>query len=69
MTDSGVAKAAAYLAGQGMKGSVYSAMPLLHGLYNRAAHLDGGVAALELLTQCSNQSWCNMLQQHACNSA
>ena len=60
-----VRKALAYLKGQGMVGSTYSANSLLHGLYARAAGLDYGQAALDLMTQCGDHSWCHMLQAGA----
>lgn len=45
-------------------GSVYTTFMLLHGLYEHGAS-DHGVAALSMMTQCSNASWCKMLQMNA----
>ena len=48
-----------------MVGSTYSANALLHGLYERAASLDYGQLALELMAQCGKHSWCRMLEANA----
>jgi hypothetical protein len=55
--ETGVKKALITLKAYGMKGSVYSAYSLLHGLYSRASNIDYGHTPLELMTQCTNQSW------------
>jgi len=47
-----------------LRGSVYTTFMLLHGLYEHGAS-DNGVVALKVMTQCSNQSWCNMLRLNA----
>ena len=58
----GVATVMKYLQNQGMVGSTYSSHSLLHGLYDRGRTVDFGQAALELMTQCNDHSWCHMLQ-------
>jgi hypothetical protein len=63
--DSGVEAAVRYLQSAGMVGSTYSSHSLIHGLYERAASLDHGQAALELMTQCGEHSWCAMLKADA----
>jgi len=63
--DSGVITALAYLKRMGIAGSTYSSHSLIHGLYARAAGLDFGQTALELMTQCGSHSWCAMLQGDA----
>lgn len=60
--DSGVTAALKYLRQMGMVGSTYSAHSLVHGLFDRAHTLDHGQAALDLMTQCTDHSWCHMLQ-------
>jgi hypothetical protein len=45
-------------------GSVYTTFMLLHGLYEHGGD-DHGVAALHMMTQCSNASWCNMIKLNA----
>ena len=57
-----------YLANQGMRGSTYSSHSVLHGLYKRTASIDHGQLPLDLMVQCSNQSWCNMIQSGATTS-
>ena len=57
-----------YLTKKGMVGSVYTAHSLIYGLYKRASSVDYGQSALELMTQCSNQSWCNMVNNNATTS-
>ena len=57
-----------YLATQGMRGSTYSSHSLLHSLYDRTASIDHGQLPLDLMVQCSNQSWCNMIQSGATTS-
>jgi len=64
--DAGVQRAISYLKPQGMLGSVYLAFSLIHGLSERGS--DNGQTALDLITQCSNQSWCNMLRKGATSS-
>ena len=63
--DQGVPAALAYLKAKGMVGSTYSANSLVGGLFARAAHLDYGQAALDLLTSCADHSWCRMLRANA----
>ena len=66
-------KVVEYLAQRNKKflvGSVYTTFMLLHGLYEHG-EADHGVAALRMMTQCSNASWCNsecntQAAQHAC---
>mmetsp|Transcript_74304 Transcript_74304/g.204719 ORF Transcript_74304/g.204719 Transcript_74304/m.204719 type:complete len:467 (+) Transcript_74304:1483-2883(+) len=60
--EAAVPSALAYLRAQRMAGSTYSASSVLHGLYERAAHLDHGQLALELMTSCAPHSWCSMLK-------
>merc|ERR1711871_872509 len=57
-----------YLANSGMRGSTYSSHSLIHGLYGRTSHIDFGQAGLDLMVQCSNHSWCNMIEQGATTS-
>ena len=57
----------AYLRTRGVVGSVYTTFHLLHGLYHFGSD-DHGATALEVLTQCSNQSWCNMIKHNATTS-
>ena len=52
-----------FLGRKGMAGSVYAAYWLLQALY--AMDSDHGHLALHMLTQCSINSWCHMLQQGA----
>jgi len=60
--DEHVPVALEYLKAQGMLGSTYSANSLVHGLFDRAHTLDYGQAALDLMTQCTDHSWCHMLR-------
>jgi hypothetical protein len=46
-----------------MKGSVYAAYAFLLGLYR--IETDRGQFGLEMLTNCLDNSWCNMLKQGA----
>ena len=57
-----------YLSSQGMRGSTYSSHSLLYGLYERTASIDNGQLGLDLMVQCSNQSWCNMIESGATTS-
>jgi alpha-L-rhamnosidase len=66
--DAGVKKALAAIKPQGMLGSVYTAHSLIHGLFERATSVDNGQTALELMTQCTSHSWCNMLRNGATTS-
>ena len=52
----------------GMNGSVYTAHSLIHGLFERGAVIDDGQTALDLMTQCTGRSWCNMLANNATTS-
>ena len=63
--ESGVGSALTYLRGEGMVGSTYSANSLVRGLFERGGALDYGQAALDLLTSCSEHSWCRMLNAGA----
>lgn len=67
LTDLAVA-AVQFLKPMGMNGSVYTAHSLIHGLFDRAAAIDDGQAALDLMTQCTGRSWCNMLANNATTS-
>ena len=40
----------------------------MHGLFERAAAIDDGQTALDLMTQCSGHSWCNMVLHNATTS-
>jgi alpha-L-rhamnosidase len=48
---------------RGMVGSVYAAFWFLRALY--ALESDGGQLALQVLTSCAKNSWCNMIAQGA----
>ena len=52
-----------FLGRKGMAGSVYAAYWLLRALYTMDSN--HGYLALKMLTQCSINSWCHMLQQGA----
>eukprot|EP00931_Biecheleriopsis_adriatica_P003616 TRINITY_DN105414_c0_g1_i1.p1 TRINITY_DN105414_c0_g1~~TRINITY_DN105414_c0_g1_i1.p1 ORF type:complete len:845 (-),score=124.72 TRINITY_DN105414_c0_g1_i1:52-2586(-) len=58
----GIPAALKYLQQKGLVGSTYSSHSLIHGLYDQASSLDYGQTALDLMTQCSDHSWCHMLQ-------
>eukprot|EP00948_MAST-09A_sp_MAST-9A-sp1_P003961 g3961.t1 len=55
----------AYLAKNGIKGSTYSTGSMLHGLFERTAHIDNGQLPISFMTQCGSHSWCEMLNQNA----
>jgi alpha-L-rhamnosidase len=52
-----------FLREKGMVGSVYGAYALLMGLYE--VDSDHGQLALEMMVQCSTNSWCHMLSLNA----
>jgi hypothetical protein len=52
-----------YLTQKGMVGSVYAAFGFVLGLYSDLLDFDHGKLALEILTTCDDNSWCNMLMQ------